>query len=253
MRVGSGIENSAQFAAFRESFRQAATTVSASPQAVSVGLTAREVPLEVRATAPFTTAAQTTPAPPTLTLGVDGVDLGRKILSRSPIIQKYRQTHGHQKVTLVVGQEGVTEWEAEDGAIYLPFESAHDPTASGNTYLWAPEPEGAILGSDYGGVTYRLTIKCAGSYQISARILTPSPEDVSFYIEIFKADGTTLLPRINWSTGVFKAWTWSYVKASGSKEITTVALPQGEVILAVRPREHGSKIDKLRLIPANRS
>jgi hypothetical protein len=140
-------------------------------------------------------------------------------------------------------------WEAEQARVTVPYEvSTNDAAASGGAYLWVPETDGQNSGGS-GLATYALTVAATGRYTLSARVLTPTPDDDSFYLSAAAADGTVLLAETAWSPGVFKAWAWRDVSAPGQRGSVALALPQGSVTLTLRPREAGAKLDQFRLTP----
>ena len=91
-----------------------------------------------------------------------------------------------------------------------------------------------------------------GLFRLSARVLTPTPDDDSFFVSIRSGTGTDLFPEIAWSPGVFKTWVWSDVTVPGKRDTATFELPKGNAILTLRPREAGAKIDQFRLTPISR-
>jgi hypothetical protein len=243
LRVGSGIGDDAAFAAFRRAFAEAPADVAVTETNLSIRVGGLSQPLSVKAAAPYTDAAQTTPPPPTLTLGLDGENVGRRLLERSPVIQEYLKTR-RPPPPVAVSPERDTLWEAEHGSMTVPFQTGADGAASGGAYLWVPEHDGQHTSSGGGRATYRLVIEKAGRYRLSGRVLTPTPDDDSFFISMHAEGGMTLLPDTLWSPGVFTAWTWRDVK-----DANALTLPQGEVTLILRPREDGTKIDQFRLTP----
>ncbi|MDR2850289.1 MAG: hypothetical protein LBW77_07105 [Verrucomicrobiota bacterium] len=248
LRVGSGLADDDAFAAFRRAFAGAPADVQATPTNLAIRVAGLARPLAVAGRAPFTDAAQTTPAPPATTLGLDGENVGRTILEESPVIQAYLQTR-RPAAPIDVAPDRPTLWEAERGSATVPFETGADGDASGGAYLWVPEFGGQSGGGGGGRATYPLRIAAAGRYRLAGRVLTPTPDDDSFFLAIRASDGAELQPDAMWAPGVFTAWTWRDVKVAGQTGDGTYTLPQGEVTLILRPREAGSKIDQFRLTP----
>ena len=248
LRAGSGIADDQAFAAFRRAFSAAEAEVQATPERIGVHVAGATRRLSITAAAPFTSAAQTRPAPPTATLSLDGEDIGRRILGRSPVIQTYLAMR-RPAPPVAVSPEHATVWEAEHACATVPFEIGTDADAAGGAYLWVPEIGGQSSGGG-GRATYRLQVGRAGQYHLEGRVLTPTPEDDSFFLSVRAADGSELLPETLWSPGVFTAWAWRAVKSPGQKGAAAIELPQGEVTLILRPREPGSKIDQFRATPA---
>jgi len=248
LRIGSDIESDAAFATFRKAFNAAPTGVAVTPDSLRIQVTGLSQPLSIAAKAPFDSVPISRPAPPRTVLGLDGQDIGRKVLETSPVIQAYLKTC-KQSVPVAVAAGHPTVWEAEQAYFTVPYEAAtNDASASGGTYLWVPETDGQNSGGS-GRATYTLALATAGSYTLAGRVLTPTPDDDSFFISIRSADGKELLPEIAWSPGVHKSWTWCDVALPGKRNSAKLDLPQGTVILTLRPREAGSKLDQFRLTP----
>ncbi len=249
LRTGSRIENDESFAAFRKAFATAAAEVKITPDNFSLRVPGVNRPLCVTAKASFDRDPLTSPAPPRTVLGLDGEEVGRTILETSPVIQSYLKSR-RQGVPVTVSAGRSTEWEAEQACFTVPYEaSTNDATASGGGYLWVPEIDGQSGGGGGGHATYALTVTAAGSYTLSGRVLTPTPDDDSFFLSVSAWDGTVILPETTWSPGVFKSWTWRDITLPGKKGATLLDLPQGKVTLTLRPREAGAKIDRFRLTP----
>jgi hypothetical protein len=249
LRVGSGLDSDEAFAAFRRAFASAPAEATVTPSNLAIRVSGLSRPLSVAAQAPYTSAAQTVPAPPATTLGLDGEDAGRRILERSPVVQAYLLTRRPSE-PVAVAPDRPTVWEAEQGSCTVPFEAGtDDPAASGGAYLWVPETGGQHTGGGGGRAVYRLAVAAAGRYRLAGRVLTPTPDDDSFFLSVRTADGGEPLPDTAWSPGVFTAWIWRDVRAVGRSGDGALDLPQGEVTLTLRPREAGSKIDQFRLTP----
>ena len=248
LRVGSGIESDAAFAAFRKSFNSAPTEVAVTPDSLRIRVAGLTQPLSVSAQAPFDGDPVTTPAPPRLVLGQDGEDLGRAVLETSPVIQAYLKTR-RQASPIAVAPGRPTVWEAEQANFTVPYEAAtNDASASGGAFLWVPEVDGQNSGGS-GRATYTLTVAAAGSYTLAGRVLTPTPDDDSFFLSLRSEGGSALLSETTWSPGVHKSWTWCDLSLPGKRGAAALALPQGKITLTLRPREAGSKLDQLRLTP----
>lgn len=247
LRVGSGLTSDESFAAFRKSFVASASEVAVTPHSLRIQVSGLARPLSVSAQAPFDRDPVTSPAPPSAALGLDGRDVGRAILEQSPVIQAYLKTR-RQAVPVTVAAAGPTVWEAESASATVPYEVSDDAAASGGNYLWVPEADG-LGGGGSGRATYTLNVAASGRYTLAGRVLTPTPDDDSFFISVRDAGGNLLLPEVAWSPGVFKAWTWRDVSMPGTRGPAALALPQGTATLTLRPREAGSKLDQFRLTP----
>ena len=248
LRVGSDIETDTAFAAFRKAFNVAPAGIAVTPDSLRIQVTGLTQTLSISAKAPFDSDPITTPAPPHTVLGLDGKDIGRTILEASPVIQAYLKTC-KQTVPVIVAANHPTVWEAEQGCFTVPYEAAtNDASASACIYLWVPEPDGQN-GGGIGRATYTLAVAHAGRYTLAGRVLTPTPDDDSFFLSLRSSDGKELLPEIAWSPGVHKNWTWCDVALHDKRNSPMIELPQGTVTLILRPREAGAKIDQFRLTP----
>jgi hypothetical protein len=248
LRAGSGLESDEAFAAFRKAFNAAPSEVAVTPDSLRVQVAGLAQPLAVSAQAPFDRDPVTSPAPPRTVLGLDGQDLGRAVLEASPAIRAYLKTR-RQAAPVAVSADAPTVWEAEQANFTVPYEAAtNDASASGGAYLWVPEIDGQNSGGS-GRATYTLTIAAAGNYTLSGRVLTPTPDDDSFFLSLAAADGTVIVPETAWSPGVFQSWTWRDLALPGKRSPAALALPQGALTLTLRPREAGSKLDQFRLTP----
>lgn len=250
LRAGSGLTNESDFAAFRAAFIAAASEVAVTPDSLRVQVRAAARPLSISAQAPFNRDPATTPAPTATVLGLDGVDVGRAALEQSPVTQAYLKSR-KQAARIAVSADGPTLWEAEQAGFTVPYEASPDPLAGGGAYLWVSE-SGGDLGGGSGRAHYALDVAAAGRYMLSARVLTPTPEDDSFFFSASGEAGAALLPEVVWSPGIFKAWTWRDVNAPGARGPAVLSLPRGAVTLTLRPREAGAKLDQLRLTPLGR-
>ncbi|HNX35053.1 MAG TPA: hypothetical protein PKM57_10520 [Kiritimatiellia bacterium] len=249
LRIGSGIENGDAFSAFRKDFVAAAAEARILPDGLSLQVAGIRQPLRITAKAPFDRDPVTSPAPPRTVLGLDGKDLGRQILEQSPVIRAYLKTR-RPSARIIVAPGHPTVWEAEQGSFTVPFEAAtHDDAASGGAYLWVPETDGRSGGGSGGRATYTLHVAAAGRHTLSGRVLTPTPEDDSFFVSIRSEAGEMLFPETVWSPGVFKTWTWRDIPLSNQRGSVAFDLPQGDVTLTLRPREAGSRIDQFRITP----
>ena len=251
LRVGSGIEKDADFAAFRKTFNAAPAEIAATPNSLRIQVSGLTQPLSIAAQAPFTGDPATRPVPPRTVLGLDGQDIGCAALEKSPVIQAYLKTR-RQAVPIAVAADKPTVWEAEQAPFTVPYEAAtNDASASGHAFLWVPETDGQNS-SGGGRATYSLEVASAGRYTLAGRVLTPTPENDSFFLSAQTQDGRSLLPETAWCPGVHKTWSWCDFTPSGKRAPATLDLPRGTVILILRPREAGSKLDQFRLTPLPR-
>lgn len=247
LRAGSGLADETAFAAFRAAFTAAPSQAHADAAGLRVTVSGLARPLTVAARAPYRDDPEVSPAPPQTVLGLDGQDVGRAALERSPVLRAYLASRRREAV-IEVAADAPTEWEAEAAAYTVPYETAPDPLASGGAFLWVPDGDAAGGGS----ATCTLRLTQPGRFLLSGRILTPTPEDDSFFLSVTTPDGRAALPETAWSPGVYKTWSWRDVAVSGTRAPTPLDLPAGRSTLTVRPREPGSRLDRLRLTPLPR-
>jgi len=249
LRVDSNIASDAAFDTFRKAFETAPSETDVTRDSLRIQVTGNTQPLSIAAHAPFTGDPVTLPQPPRTVLGLDGQDIGRTILEKSPVIQAYLKIRHQAAIPIAVAANRPTVWEAEQSDFTVPYEAAtNDAAASGQAYLWVPEVDGQNSGG-IGQATYRLTVAAAGRYTLAGRVLTPTPDDDSFFLSLRTQDGRDVMPETAWSPGVHKTWTWCDIAPAGKRLPVAIDLPQGNVTLVLRPREAGSKIDQFRLTP----
>lgn len=248
LRVGSGLSDDDAFAAFRREFCRAGARVSDSTNALAIEVDGAGRKLSISAKAPFDRDPATSPQPPRITLGLDGNDLGRATLEACPVVRRYVEARRPASpIAVSAGQP--TVWESEQATLSVPYEVAtDDPSASQGTYLWVPEIDG-VSGGGSGQAVYALAVEHAGRYRLAARVLTPSPDDDSFFLSARAENGAEILPETAWSPGIFKRWTWRDVTAATPRRDAVLELPQGRSTLTLRSREAGAKIDQFRLTP----
>jgi hypothetical protein len=248
LRTGSGIASEEAFATFKKAFTDSAAETAITPDSLRIQVSGLTRPLSISAQAPFTGDPATSPQPPRTVLGLDGKDVGRGVLETSSVIQAYLKTR-RQAPPVAVASNTPTVWEAEQARFTVPYEiGATDTTASKGAFLWVPEMDGRSGGGS-GRATYTLVLPTAGRYTLAGRVLTPTPDDDSFFLSVRAPDDREILPETAWSPGVFTTWTWREVSTSGKRGPATLDLPKGEVTLTLRPREAGSKLDQFRLTP----
>ena len=239
LRAGSGLDTDEQFARFRQAFM--AETVTAEATGDGIALTAADGRLAIRADAPYTKPPVTTPKPPRSMLACDGREMGQAILAELPII-KERVAHHQAATPIAVAAATPTVWEAVNAKLSCVLEvGTDDPAASNGRYLWEPE-YGGIHVSGTGKAVYTLDVAKAGAYTLAGRVLSPTPDDDSFFVRVTTENGDAILPEEAWHLGVRKAWGWVDFKPS-------MRLPQGRVCITLRSREAGTKIDQMRLTP----
>ncbi|MDD2599273.1 MAG: hypothetical protein PHO37_08625 [Kiritimatiellae bacterium] len=246
LRIGSEISTDQQFADFREQF--AASPAQAVQKEGQLSLKCDDVEQKLSISAINLLApvsAFVRPLPTAAVLALDGDDIGRAILERSPVVQEYVKNKT-TPVTIAIKADSATTWSVLKGAYTVPIEKATDKETA---YLWSPEPEGARL-SNAGKISWQIKVAKAGKYAIEAHILAPTPEDDSFFISVADAAGNPVINEFAWSTGVGPAWRWSRVIDREPTPGTQLFdLPAGDLRLTFRTREAGIKLSQLRLVP----
>ena len=246
VRIGSDLDDAARFAAFRKAFRAVQIETKVTSEAIQLNVPG--CGLKICAQAPFTVQAQTSPLPPKTILACDNVELGRPILARIPVLAAWAKRNASQK-PIRIQRQAPTTWEAEAGLINFFYEIAtNDQQAVGGAYLWEPEDEhGRVAGN--GQACYLLDLEQAGDYTLSGRVISPTPEDDSFFVSMQDDQGKSIVEETTWSLGVHRAWMWTTVTPSGSRQPQRFALPAGKITLLLKTREAGAKIDQLRVTP----
>ncbi|NOZ22542.1 MAG: hypothetical protein GXP25_15780 [Planctomycetes bacterium] len=175
-------------------------------------------------------------------LAIDGEDMGRKIIDTIPPVKEYRKAFDSAQIT--IAPDRPCEIEAEAALrILKPMVVEKDSKASGGKFLWMPGEPGGKGGSSIARAVWPLRVEKAGTYFLWARVLTPTPSDDSFYVQIHSEDGV-VVRRADWHTGVHKDWTWVRVTPKDLPE-DWLKLPAGAVRLEFRVREDGAKLDRL--------
>ncbi|MCL1919550.1 MAG: hypothetical protein FWG50_00505 [Kiritimatiellaeota bacterium] len=243
LRAGSKLDDE-QFRQFRQAFM--AEQIGAVATDDGIALTAAGGRLTIRADAPYTKDPVVSPLPPRTMLALNGMEMGQAALRTLPAIRE-RLAHNASVTPVPVAADKPTVWEAVNAKLSCVFEVAtDDPAASNGRYLWEPEYDGIQM-SGTGRAVYALDVAKAGGYTLAGRVLSPTPDDDSFFVRIATEDGRDLLPEEAWHLGVRKEWGWTDLKRGGAK--ITIPLPQGRVHLILRSREAGTKITQLRLTP----
>jgi len=244
LRAGSGLDTDAKFSQFRQAF--SAEGIRAEATDAGIALTGADGRLAIRAAAPYSAAPVTTPKPPHAMLACDGTEMGRAILAALPAIRE-RTKHHKTATAITVAPDKPTVWPAVNARISCILQIGDDdPAAANGLYLWEPEhSDPRTPGS--GRALYALDVTTAGAYTLAARVISPTPENDSFFVRVTTEDGTDILPDEAWHLGQRKAWGWTDLKRGGDK--ITLNLPPGRIHLTLRARETGAKVDQLRLSP----
>jgi hypothetical protein len=138
--------------------------------------------------------------------------------------------------------------EAEDCELYGAFQSVSDPTASGGSFVQAPNGTGTRdLPDEAQKMVCRFSVPSGGTYRIKGVVRTPSPSyaNNSFFVKVDGAPGAGYLWDIPEST----RWTADGVSDRNGADPVGVTLPAGIHTVTIYLREDGAQIDKIRLEP----
>ena len=144
--------------------------------------------------------------------------------------------------------DGVIEREAEDCELYGAFQVVNDPTASGGSFVQAPNGIGTRdLPDEAQKMVCRLSVPSGGTYRIKGVVRAPSPSyaNNSFFVKVDGAPGTGYLWDIPEST----RWATDEVSDRNGADPVGVVLAAGVHTVTVYLREDGAQIDKIRLEP----
>lgn len=180
--------------------------------------------------------------PPKSLLAVDGNDIGKAMIEAVPPAPDARKRLEAAEVVLEPGQCRAIEAESAF-QIVKPMEIASDPSASGGKFIWMSGEPGKEGGSAVARATWPIEVKKAGVYYLWGRVLTPTPNDDSFFVGAQSEEGE-VLPRADWHTGVHTQWTWVPV-APRDMPADWLRLPAGRVRLRFSVREDGARLDAL--------
>jgi hypothetical protein len=240
VRIADGISESKAFAAWRQDFLRAQSSVTADAKGIAAEVQGASGPVGVAVGAPYRSGGRLMPAPRQAILTVDGEDLGQPILDSTAQLPSRKQSDRIVRIS----RAGEGYWEAEAGSIQAPMVAARDTDAAAISYVWMPGKVGARGGSVVGGVRWRLDIPRSSNYHLWARVRTPSGNDDSFFVRAFNPNGETV-DASEWHTGVNEHWTWRRVVLDLSPEPTPLSLTKGLVDLELRVREDGAQLDAL--------
>lgn len=248
VRVAGGLAGDADFERWRHEFAAAPIEMTSAGGRLELKVPGAGGAVTVAAGPPYRQPALLEPAPSRAVLELDGDDIGRRILADVEPIRTYRKLQAEAKPIAVPAGRSVV-WEAESGWVTAPMEIGKDGKASGGHFVWMPGEPGQKGGSASGSVTWKLQVAQAGDYYLWGRVLSPTPDDDSFYVRLYRA-GEELLPQAEWQVGVHPGWTWAPVALGRpGRTPTPLKLPAGEVRLQLRVREDGTRIDRLFLTP----
>lgn len=242
VRVGSGLATDEAFDAWRRQFAAAKVDVTQDAKTLALKVAGVSGPVAATMNYPDGSRATTEPAPARTVLELDGEDVGARMLQNLEPVKSERAAQANIPTVPLTAGKG-TYIEAESGSAFKPMVAAEDAAASGGKFVWMPGEPGGKGGGD-GRIAWNLTVPAAGPYYVWGRVLSPTPEDDSFYV----ATSSAAAPQpavVEWHLGTRPAWTWVPLLAPGTKTPLALEWPKGEVRLELRGREDGAKIDRL--------
>jgi hypothetical protein len=61
--------------------------------------------------------------------------------------------------------------------------------------------------------------------------------------------GRELVGAVDWAVGVHKEWTWVWFDDPATRKPIVLDLPAGSTTIEILPREDGTRLDQLELVP----
>lgn len=243
VRVASGLTDNAAAEAWRGKFAADRVACEANPRGITVR---RGDALMIRAEAPFQQAGVPLPLPTTALIEHDGRDIGAPILRR---VEPVRSLVAQPPPQPIRGEPGKPiRWEAETGRLVPFFAVGEDQRASGGKFVWLPGDPGQPGGADLGSVSWNIRLTSGGGYQLRGRVKSPTSSDDSFRLRLLAAGGGMPAP-VDWSVGVHKEWTWVWFNDPATRKPKVFDLATGATTIEILPREDGTCIDQLELVP----
>ena len=120
------------------------------------------------------------------------------------------------------------EIEAEEADIRPPFQVASDETTSGGHYIWVPNH----------ATNLNFTVSQPGKYKVWGRVFCAFGGEDSFNMRLDEEK------PFNWNN-ITHSDTWIWDDVHEKDEVKVFDLAAAQHTLAFRPREAGSKLDKL--------
>lgn len=242
VRIGSELDTTAAQTRWRREYATAAPEVETDPSRIRIRVAGLDGPVSIVAAPPFQVAGPIEPGAPRHILACNGDDLGMKLLGAVEPVRSVRAALA-RAVPVRVPTVGGIRWEAESGVVVPPMTISGDPQSGNGHFVWMPAQPGERAGSSLGRIRFELDVPAAGDRYLWGRVLAPTPENDSFFVAASTAEQTLLEPTA-WPTGVQKQWRWVRFTPE-AKRLFPLSLPRGRVILEVRVREAGTKIDRL--------
>ena len=118
--------------------------------------------------------------------------------------------------------------EAEQGDVRPPFQVEADETVSGGQYVWVPNYLTKL----------RFNVGQEGTYKIWGRVFCAAGDEDSFNLRVDDND------PFNWNN-IAHSDTWIWDEVHEKEVVKTFKLAAGEHTLSLRPREDGSRLDRI--------
>ena len=122
-----------------------------------------------------------------------------------------------------------------------PFAISDDGSASEGKYLSIPNGEGNYDSPGSIAAVYEIEIAQAGDYVLWGRVIAPTGEDDSFYIQMDDGEDNV------WDVLQGSSWGWDQTNNRDVADPVVFFLTAGHHTLRIKPMEDGTQIDKLLL------
>jgi hypothetical protein len=136
--------------------------------------------------------------------------------------------------------------EAECGTVGTNWQTLTDNNASNGKYVLTTAGiqnlDNASLNPD-DHLVYSFTCDETGTYKIWGHVITPTPNDDSFWVKVDELDW------VMWnSIAAGSEWHWDDVHNQSNDNVVFYTLEPGEHVLSICMREDGAKLDKIAII-----
>ncbi len=133
--------------------------------------------------------------------------------------------------------------DAECGNVGSNWQILSDASASGGTYLATAAGYEQISAASTEAVdllTYDFSVVEASNYKVWGRVITPSPNDDSFWVKVDESEW------VMWnSIPAGASWHWDDVHNQSNDNVVFYDLESGDHTLSICMREDGAKLDKI--------
>jgi hypothetical protein len=244
VQVASGASTDKAFHAWRARFEKATVpSVQVSATALRFEVPGQQGPVSVDARSPLGQGdVRLQPEPTSAVLELDGHDIGRPMLEELDPARRARTCYGPLH-PLAVPERGGIGWEAEAALVFHSMAVGDDPAASARRYVWQPPPAHDSTRAA-GSVLWTIEVPRPGRYFLWGRVSAPDPQTDSFYVQVI-APGVTWPASTAWHLRSGPGWTWQVLSLNRAKTPEPLNLPAGPCRILLRPREPGTKLDRL--------